>query len=260
MYDSSFPLIFITCDKEYTDYLTPFLYFLDRNTTRKQVFIQFINVDGGTVDSILARYPFIVDHSNISISLNTKNTKRALPPFPPLRHSENMFVDSTLKQFGKLYSEKSAYCANARYAAIHSLLESTDIDVIYIDVDNIINGDLEHMYNLLKINNILTVPCHQSDPRISTTLFGVKNTADNTLLFKDIKNIVETKKYDWGIDHLAINKLITSGTSHTLPEEFYDANYGDKSIIWINHLTMYGITDKYQEIINEIHLRPDSVL
>tara|TARA_R110000824_G_C14819668_1_gene636561 strand:- start:64 stop:579 length:516 start_codon:yes stop_codon:yes gene_type:complete len=171
-----------------------------------------------------------------------------------------MFVNSPYKQFGKLYSEKAAYCANTRYAKIYELLKSSNMDVIYIDVDNIVNKDLNFLYDLLKENELVVVPCLKNDPRISTTLFGLKNTANNIQLFHDIQNLVNTKKYDWGIDHIAFNKFLKDRKFLVLPETYYDEQCDEGSVIWVNHLTMYGITDKYQKIVNEIHFCSDRVL
>ena len=73
MYDSSYPLIFVTCDEEYINFLIPFLHFLDSNTKHKQVFVHFINTSNDTITEIIHKFPFIRDHISEKITLNNKN-------------------------------------------------------------------------------------------------------------------------------------------------------------------------------------------
>ena len=154
------------------------MYFLDKNVVSKQVYIHFINVDESSINQTINQFPFVRDYSSEQTTLNIKNTKTALAPFPALRHSNKMFVNSTRTGTGKLYSEKEAYCANIRFKIIPKILKKYSSDLIYIDVDNVINRDITSLYEKIKHVDLLVVPCLDKDPRISTTLFCIKRRMD----------------------------------------------------------------------------------
>tara|TARA_Y100000310_G_scaffold279729_1_gene299037 strand:- start:2079 stop:2867 length:789 start_codon:yes stop_codon:yes gene_type:complete len=262
MYDSSYPVIFLVCDSKYISYLHCFLRFVEANVIDKQVFVHFINTDTKTIRNICELYPIVRDYSCEDIVLNEKNTNIALPPFGALRQSHSMYVSCQKKGFGKLYSDKVAYCANIRSKKIADILTHINTDLIYIDVDNIVNRDLKELYEFGSNADILCVPAYVDTDAISTTLFYIKNSDKTVSFFKKMSEIVEQQMYKWGIDHIAFNKLLHTTTlkKAMLPAGYYDETYDPKSVIWINHLTMYGLTDKYQEAINEIHFHPDTLL
>jgi hypothetical protein len=262
MYDTSKPIIFLVCDLKYLKYLNCFLYFLDKNVSFKQVYIHFINVDQSSINQVINQFSFVGDYSSEETHLNTKNTKTALPPFPALRHSNKMFVNSSKSGTGKLYSEKEAYCANIRFKIIPKILKKYSSDLIYIDVDNVINRDITSLYEKISQADLLVVPCLDEDPRISTTLFCIKNIKKMQDIFFSIWLHIRGNVKEWGIDHIAVNNIINQNDIiiKQLPNTYYDEQYNSKSYVWINHLTMYGMSDKYQRIIDEIHLHTDTVL
>lgn len=262
MYDLSYPVIFVVCDSEYIKYLRCFLFYLNRNTTRHQVFIHFINVDQKTIDNIIQNFPAVKTYSNEHKTLNKKNNQPALPPFNPLRQSSTMYHSSTSTKFGRLYSDKISYCANIRARQIKKILSKIANDVIYIDVDNIVNKDLEELYKIGPDADLSFVPAYVGTDKISTTLIYIKNSNKTIKFFTAMSERVEKNIYRWGIDHIVFNELLNDKhyTKQQLPEPYYDELYNSDSVIWINHLTMYGSTDKYEETINEIHFRTNSKL
>ena len=64
--------------------------------------------------------------------------------------------------------------------------------------------------------------------------------------------------------HKAFNKFIDQYTRNgditprVLPEEYCDEEYNAGSVVWVNHLTMMGPSDKYKDIINEVHFRSNT--
>ena len=260
MYDISYPTIFVVSDFKYIKYLQFFLFFVTKNVTRGQVFVHFINTPQQVIDQIQKQFPIVKGYDKEDKELNTKNINLPHPEFPPFRQSSKMFVNSEIKKFGKLYSDDVAYCANIRLKRIAEFLDKTEQDIIYIDVDNVVNKDLENLYGLINDNDILVVP--NLSNHISTTLFYVKNNHKTVNFFKEMSVFVESYLYVWGIDSIAFNTLLESKKLKDiiLPKEYYDETYNPDSVIWINHLTMYGMTNKYQELIDEIHFRTDSML
>ena len=118
-----------------------------------------------------------------------------------------MFVNSPItKSFGKLYSEKEAYCANIRFVKIVDILNTFENDLIYIDVDNIINKDISELYNKVHLTDLIVTPCLPDDPRLSTTLFGIKNNVKTRNLFNKIKKMILPQLFDWGADHNIFNE------------------------------------------------------
>ena len=254
-FNGSYPVIYLVCDQDYFKYLHCFLHFLDKNVPNKQVFIHFINIEARDAVLLISKFKFIKNYSLEKKELNTKNTKTALAPFSPLRHSNTMFANSPItKSFGKLYSEKEAYCANIRFVKIVDFLNTFGNDLIYIDVDNIINKDISELYNKVNHADLIVTPCLPGDPRLSTTLFGIKNNVKTRDLFNKIKKTILPQLFDWGADHNIFNGLVHASNCELMVVDpsYHDESYGDGSHIWINHLTMYGMADKYQKILDII--------
>jgi len=261
-FNKNIPIIYLVCDIDYYNYLQCFLYFANKNIDDKQFHIHFINTPSEKIDSIIRTYPCIKNTTCEYTQLNKKNNRTALPPFSPLRHSNRMFVNSEKKKFGKLYSEKEAYCANVRFLKIPGILEQYSNDIIYIDVDNIINRDIHILYKHMVEYDLLAAPCLPNDPRLSTTIIGIKNNKKTRSVFRKMSNEIHENILDWGTDHIVYNRLINTNDIkiHILPDDFIDEEYRADSYIWINHLTMYGLSDKYQDVLNEVHLYTDTML
>lgn len=257
MYTSN-PVVFLVCDSDYIKYLVCFLHNLQKNSPNSQVYIHFINTDTSTIRNILQKFKCVKNFTSEEKDLNYKNTRTALPPFSPLRHTDRMFINSELKGFGKLYSEKSAYCANIRFSLIDTHLKSYNNDIIYIDVDNIINKSITSLNKLLKHNKWLAVPCLKNHNKLSTTLFGIQNNEYNQTITSNIVKDIKPNILDWGIDHISYNKRVAE--FKLLSDDYSDEDYTADSVIWVNHLTMYGVTDKYERIINEVYCSTDSLL
>ena len=260
MYDANYPTIFVVADSEYIPYLQYFLFSLTKNTSHAQVFVHFINTPQSTIQQIQKRFPVVKNYGHESIPLNSKNTNIAHPTFPPFRQSNKMFVNSEIKKFGKLYSDKVAYCANIRALRIVNFLKETKQDIIYTDIDNIVNKDLEPLYGQINEHDILVVP--ELSEFISTTFFYAKNNPRIVQFFESMSKDISADIYTWGIDNVSFNKLLENDNvkSKLLPAKYCDETHKSDSVIWINHLTMYGMTDKYQEVIDEIHFCSDSML
>ena len=99
---------------------------------------------------------------------------------------------------GWLYSQEAAYCSNIKYNTINQLLNNNNDCVVYMDVDTIIRGDIDSVYDHVQSHDVGMFICPEEKEK-DITVHGDKYigwhagiiVANNTPLAKKFMRLVE---------------------------------------------------------------------
>jgi lipopolysaccharide biosynthesis glycosyltransferase len=135
--------ILLVSDQEYLKYFYPLIYSIKRNVDMDDVAVRmhFINVTAEHADFIVDNFP------NASITFETKSLSEE--KIKPTRFKEMP------KLLGNFISEKHAYCNNKRYEILDLLLSTNYKNVLYMDVDHLVRGDLNPLFQLIANHDII---------------------------------------------------------------------------------------------------------
>lgn len=192
-----------TTNERYTPFLFAFLNSLRSNSPDTQLVARLVNVTRSTYDKLMHEYKT----SNVVFideTVEVDQTRETL-----LDVAEN----STYKQLFErvkhkkcrvgchdFLSNEAAYCSNIKFNTINHLLRNKFQVIMYLDVDTIIRGDLNHVTQHMQ-NFDIGMFIDQSEVGKYTTYYGDTYTgfsaglmvANNTNVTRDFYYIVENR-------------------------------------------------------------------
>lgn len=242
-------VINITCDENYSPYAKIFINSLNQNAPGAHVMLRAVNCHPNTINSIEAL------GNNISVLQdNTRlSTKRDI-----LSHGKELIYDGLFDSMQRnktgvrspklLCSEQMAYCSNIKFMTIADLLSDGSNDIIiYMDIDTIIRGPLDDMYERVSRCDLAMymdepyTSQHPGSTRLEECealyhggLICVNNNDKTRELFHEWSGIVKDDMKNWDVDEKLFYSVHRRDdiSVDVLPVTFKDEDLNEMSVIW----------------------------
>ena len=249
--------LLLVTDQEYLKYFYPLMKSIrETDENVKNIFfrIHLINVDSSelaTIDRVTSGMKCFITKETIELS--SEKTKTTLYPEMPLLHD-------------KLISDKQAYANNKRYELLNSVLGGEYFsNVLYMDVDHIVRGDLSELFEIISHHDITI---HKYPPEVHPIawrhfltyccgMFGVSCNDKTFKFFNELWEVTSKRMTDIAdqADFHTILKVHKPNLSiGQLPQKFKDDRFDVESVVW----TGDGCKKFDNEYIEESKLHGDS--
>jgi len=137
------------------------------------------------------------------------------------------------------YSEEQAYSAKIRFLDVFDILNQKDKNILCIDADSLVRGDLNGLDNLIDENDILVhmhLNANKLHYRLKAGVIYVKNNKRSKLFFKNVSDYLKKDKnlITWFSEQIALYNAYNLKVAKVLnlPKSYIDWNFEDDSIIW----------------------------
>tara|TARA_Y100000361_G_scaffold43770_1_gene37777 strand:+ start:611 stop:1471 length:861 start_codon:yes stop_codon:yes gene_type:complete len=218
-------IIACTTNEKYIPFTRMFLNSIKDNSPWCDVYIKFVNCEKESIHNIITDYN-IDNYSVDTIPLSKKRNRLSKENVPIHEFIKSGYKKniSTVKGARWLFSDEMSYCSNIRFAVINELLKKGFKNVLYSDVDAIINRDLEPLLDRIKRSDIaVRVDRNKETDNVSYPnrpitepdgtlyhmgLLGVHNTPISQQVFAEIEKRVWDDMSDWDADHIEFYKIV----------------------------------------------------
>jgi hypothetical protein len=224
--------ILLVSDQEYLKYFYPLIASIRKHVDMDKVAVRahFINLEKRDENYIIDTFP------NASFTFEQKALSDL--PIRMTRYPELPFLN------GKPVTDKHAYCNNKRYEILEVLLGTNYKNILYMDVDNLIRGDLTGLFDIISDHDI-TVHKYPLDRhpiawrRFMTYCCGIIGVHNNDTTKKFFKRMnEETTKhgiYEIG-DQLDFRNVLSEFKRDIsvgqIPQHYKDDTFAENSLIW----------------------------
>jgi hypothetical protein len=277
-------IIACTTNERYIPFTTMFLKSIKDNSPWCDVYIKFVNCKETSIRSLITDFN-ITNYSVDTIPLSKKRnqlSKENVPihEFIATDYKKNI---SCVKGARWLFSDEMSYCSNIRFAVINDLLKKGFDNIVYSDVDAIVNRDLTPLLDIIKKCDIAVrvdrnkTTDNTSYPNRPITepdgtlyhmgLLGIRNTKTSRKVFSTIEERVWDDMSDWDADHIEFYNTVEPGrkdniiTVHDLDRLFKDEGedpltgvedgFMESSYIWSGAGSIKYTNEQYNNKLKE---------
>ena len=249
--------IICTSDSEYLPYTIGLLKSIYTNSPILTTYIRLINCNNQQVKNIKNIHDnihVITDTVHASSQRINKHRHQDMLLSEYLHHG---YKKSYTKRRGSrwLYSDKMAYCSNIKFNTINTILNKTDFNLFYMDVDAVVRRDLSSLNNIINSYDVIFkiteatehgLPFLDGKQRVyHGGHFGINNNTLTKQIFADMEEHVSNNMYYWDADECAIYDALTECSDVNickLPYTYKDCGtyselhtehiFDDQSYIW----------------------------
>ena len=249
-------VITFTTDKNYLPFAKILVNSIKKNSPNLEIVGRFVNCSDND----------LLEFKNISIISDTKK----LSTIRNLKTKEGLYAvdteDLTLKNKTSVkplklfYSELIAYCSNIKFNTIKNLLKHNIKNVLYLDVDSIVRGRLDTLFEDLNNHEFCFYKDKPYSEQLDTKrlededflyhggLIGVHNNSNTNDIINWACDIVEEDIFDWDVDERIITGFLNKSNSiKNINVKFKDEMLETNSIIWSGSGNTKFTQDRYIE-------------
>lgn len=244
--------ILLVSDQEYLKYFYPLAFSIQKYVDSVDVHMHLINVQPSDRKFIEDTFSATVTFEELSLSPNK---------IKPSKYGELPLLND------HLISDKHAYCNNKRYELIPRLLQDGYDNVLYMDVDNLIRGNVDELFEIINSHDVTIHKYPHGIHPLAWRKFmtyccgiiGVHNSDMSKKFFDDIKERVERE----GVFEIGDQLYFYETLSHykqslklgQIPQNFKDDHFEESSQIWTGDgnkkltYTFLGETKQYDKYL-----------
>lgn len=236
--------ITFTCDSNYFPYSLILIESLYFNSPSTKIIGRFVNCTDEQI-SHLSKYKnlkVINERKKLSLVRNLKTEGGDYA-------TEDITISNqtSVKPIRFFYSEQIAYCSNIKFDTICYALNELNVDsIIYLDVDSIVRGNLECLFDKIIKHDFAFykdkpyTEQFENSTRLEGNDFlyhggfiGVKNNKRTKEIAAKYRDIVLENIFDWDIDEDILPKLINENVDiYEIEKQYKDEDLDQYSVIW----------------------------
>ena len=154
---------------------------------------------------------------------------------------KSLLQDTTLVQARSrmLYSKFQCYCTHIRFANVVQLLETTDSDVLVVDADTIVRGNIGALEDKMQTHHIC-IRYSKSDrcgvEFDNEGFIGIKNCDTNRRFWNIVLDHVTENMFDWDSDYHALASAYSIMKDdielYDLSPKYKDDKLDSDSLVW----------------------------
>jgi len=176
-----------------------------------------------------------LNYKHINITLKNKKFNDNKKTKKPKHTMDNEYVQY-FPNSSEYVTKKNCYCNNIRFFFIKSLLNKGINNIVYIDVDNLCNKNLNFLLPYSYNFDILLEPFTSNKSKklnYKTNFMFIKNTQNTRKFFNTLVKKIKNKIYTWGHTNLFTDIITKTDIKiKNLPNNFVDTSYNENSYIW----------------------------
>jgi len=263
-------IITVTCDQNYSLYAGVFINSLNANTKDVSVVVRAVNCTHDTINNIVRL------GSNVRVIDDKPNTSTIRNI---LSHDKELLYDGLIESLTKnktkvksprlLCSEQMAYCSNIKFMTIQQLLNEDDNNiVIYMDIDSIIRGNINELYDRLSHVDLAMfkdapyTEQHEGSSRLQGNnvlyhggLLGVNNNNRTRHLISEWVTLVAEDMFDWDADEDIFYRAHEDSSIRIVCVDkiYKDEDLDDKSVVWSGSGQTKFSHDRYIDECKKYH-------
>lgn len=233
-------VITFTVDENYLPFAKILVNSIIKNSPDINICGRFINCSDSDLNWFADKITIIKDNKELSKKRNLK-TKQGL-----YATDDFVYTNKTeVKPIKLFYSELIAYCSNIKFDTIFNLLKNDVKNVLYIDVDSIIRGNLESLFDNLNKNDFCFFKDKPYTEQLDNNrleganflyhggLIGVNNNNKTLSIIEKITNTVKDDIFDWDIDERVLPDIINKSKKILNVKKTYkDEDLDSYSLLW----------------------------
>ena len=225
-------IVTASVDANYISYIDGLVNSMLHHHPNSKFLIRFINCDSSIIEEYENRgIQVIADTCDLDMKKNLVKDGSTI---------NALLQKRTLAQARSriLYSKFQCYCTHIRFANVMHLLETTDSDILVVDADTIIRGDISELEHILETNHICTryQDMHGGVEFDNEGLIGIKNCSINKKFWSIVLDRVTNNMFDWDSDSTALSEAYNNTKDdiklYKLPPTFKDDTLNKDSLIW----------------------------
>ena len=249
-------VITFTTDKNYIPFAKILVNSIQKNSPNVEIVGRFVNCEDEDLE-YFNDISIISDKKELSTVRNLK-TKEGLYAID----KEDLVLKNktAVKPLRLFYSELIAYCSNIKFDTLKRLLKCEVSNVIYLDVDSIVRGEMGKLFTDLNEHDFCFFKDKPYSEQLDTKrlinedflyhggLIGVNNNKETQNIIKWACGIVNADIFDWDVDERIITGFLKLSRSiKNIDKKYKDEDLESDSIIWSGSGNTKFTHDRYIE-------------